>query len=56
MKLKPIPNSEKNKEMAKLLAYIRGKIKEDDSETNLYYACQTAGYILYEFLIDYIEE
>ena len=60
MKLKPIPKAEKEKQMNKMLSYIRSKVKDYD-ETNLYttdelyYACETAGHMLYEFLKDYIE-
>lgn len=57
MKFKTIPTKEKTKETNKLINYVKKRVKENDGdEMALYNACETAGYMLYEFLCDYIEE
>jgi hypothetical protein len=56
MKFKKIPEEIKKKEMNKILSYIRENVRNEHStDDDLYNACHTAGFMLYEFMRDYIE-
>lgn len=56
MEFNTISATEKTKEINKLINYVKKNVKNNDSDTALYNACQTAGFMLYEFMCDYIKE
>lgn len=57
MKFKNIPTEEKRKCMDKILKQIKDKVKyEDKTDDDLYQECKIAGFMIYEFLRDYVNE
>lgn len=57
MKFKNIPTEDKKKCMDKILKHIKDNVRyEDKTDDDLYQECKIAGFMIYEFLSDYVEE